>query len=135
MKKFDHFCANLAVLERAHEENLENPLIVSGIIDKFFIQFELGWKVLKELLRYEGSGTARTGSPRAVLKEAFTVYDFIDERLWLCMLKDRNDMTHIYNGAAAAQLAGTIIEHYTPAFANMKTCILSKYGDELDFMN
>lgn len=51
MKKFDNFCSNLCVLSRAKDEDLENEFIVSGIIDKFFIQFELGWKVLKEVLQ------------------------------------------------------------------------------------
>ena len=46
--------SNLAVLSRAYAEDLENEFIISGIINKFFIQFELSWKVLKELLRYEG---------------------------------------------------------------------------------
>ena len=54
MKKFDNYSSNLAVLCKAGEEDLNNEFIISGIIDKFFVQFELGWKVLKELLRYEG---------------------------------------------------------------------------------
>ena len=54
MKKFDNFSSNLAVLRRAADQDLGNEFIISGIIDKFFIQFELGWKLLKELLRYEG---------------------------------------------------------------------------------
>ena len=32
------------------------------------LQFELGWKVLKELLRYEGANQAATGSPREIIK-------------------------------------------------------------------
>lgn len=63
-----------------------------------FIQFELSWKVLKELLRYEGKSVANSGSPREILKAAYEVYDFIDEDVWLDMLKARNDMTHIYDG-------------------------------------
>lgn len=54
MKKFDHFKSNLKILEKADKEDLTNEFILGGIIDKFFIQFELGWKVLKELLTYEG---------------------------------------------------------------------------------
>ena len=54
MKKFDDFSSNLEVLKKAEHENLENEFIIRGIISKFFIQFELSWKVLKELLRYEG---------------------------------------------------------------------------------
>ena len=48
MKKFDNFSSNLAVLRRAADQDLGNAFIISGIIDKFFIQFELGWKLLKE---------------------------------------------------------------------------------------
>ena len=59
MKKFDIFSSNLEVLKRAGQEDIDNEFIISGIIDKFFIQFELSWKVLKELLRYEGSREAR----------------------------------------------------------------------------
>ena len=51
MKKFDNYVSNLAVLKTADREDLRNEFIVSGIIDKFYIQFELGWKVLKELLK------------------------------------------------------------------------------------
>lgn len=52
MKKFEHFKSNLKVLVTAENEDLSNEFIVGGIIDKFFVQFELGWKVLKELLSY-----------------------------------------------------------------------------------
>lgn len=48
MKKFEHFKSNLKVLVTAENEDLSNEFIVGGIIDKFFVQFELGWKVLKE---------------------------------------------------------------------------------------
>ena len=50
MKKFDDYQKNLAVLRRADRQDLSNEFIIGGIIDKFYIQFELGWKVLKELL-------------------------------------------------------------------------------------
>ena len=49
MKKYDNYASNLRVLERADREALDNEFIISGIIDKFSIQFELGWKMLKEL--------------------------------------------------------------------------------------
>ena len=52
MKKFDNYRKNLDVLRRSDQQNLNNEFIISGIIDKFSIQFELGWKVLKELMTY-----------------------------------------------------------------------------------
>lgn len=131
MKKFDNFNSNLEVLKRAGEEDIDNEFIISGIIDKFFIQFELSWKVLKELLRYEGSREARLGSPREILKTAYSVYDFINEDVWIEMLKSRNDMTHIYDGEAAKRLVNIILKKYIPEFLRMQTGILERYGDIL----
>ena len=138
MKKFDNFVSHIDVLAKAKDEDLENEFIISGIIDKFSIQFELSWKVLKELLKYEGRSVANTGSPtntgspREILKASYAVYDFIEEDIWLSMLKSRNDMTHIYDGEAAKQLVNTILNSYIPAFLKMKDGILEYYQDVLD---
>lgn len=110
---------------------LRMNLIISGVIDKFFIQFELGWKVLKELLKYEGKSIANSGSPREIVKAAYGIYDFIDESVWLSMLKNRNDMTHIYDGGAAKRLVRLIIEQYIPAFIQLRDEINSRYEDVL----
>lgn len=132
MKKFDNFVSHLNVLERAKDEDINNEFIVSGIIDKFSIQFELGWKVLKELLKYEGNSVANTGSPREILKASYFVYDFIDEDTWLSMLKSRNDMTHIYDKKAAEDLVKIILKEYIPCFQKMKENVLKQYGTVLD---
>ena len=128
MKKLDHYRANLEVLSTANQQNLENEFVIGGIIDKFMIQFELGWKVLKELLQYEGRSEARSGSPREILKVAFQVYDFVDEDVWIAMLRDRNNMSHIYDGNAARRLAQTIIDAYIPAFQRMEREIVKRYS-------
>lgn len=128
MKKFENFVANLEVLKRAKDEDLTNEFIISGIIDKFFFQFELSWKVLKELLSYEGRSVAKSGSPREILKAAYATYDYIDEDIWLEMLRARNDMTHIYNGEAARQMVKVILEKYIPVFVEMRERIEKDYG-------
>ena len=132
MKKFDNFVSHIDVLAKAKDEDLENEFIISGIIDKFSIQFELGWKVLKELLKYEGRSVANPGSPREILKASYAVYDFIEEDVWLSMLKSRNDLTHIYDGNAARQLVDKILDSYIPAFLKMKDGVLEYYQDVLD---
>ena len=128
MKKLDHYRANLEVLSTAGQQDLENEFVIGGIIDKFMIQFELGWKVLKELLQYEGRSEARSGSPREILKAAFQVYDFVDEDVWIAMLRDRNNMSHIYDGNAARKLAQTIIDAYIPAFQRLEREIVKRYS-------
>ena len=131
MKKFENFVANLEVLKCAKDEDLTNEFIISGIIDKFFLQFELSWKVLKEVLRYEGENAANSGSPREILKAAYEVYDFIDEDIWLDMLKSRNDRTHIYDGDAAKRLVNDILYRYIPEFVNLRENIAKQYEEVL----
>lgn len=131
MKKFENYASNLRVLARADKEDLNNEFVISGVIDKFSVQFELGWKLLKELLAYEGSKASVTGSPRGIIKEAYAVYPFFDGDIWLDMLKDRNDMAHIYNGNAANDLVKHILEEYIPQFLKLEEELVRMYGDIL----
>lgn len=121
MKKYDNYAAQLAVLERAKDEDLSNEFVMSGVTNKFALQFELAWKLLKETLAYEGVAAATSGSPREILKAAFVAYDFIDGDLWLEMLKARNDLSHIYDGDAACAMVDRIVKAYTPEFRALKT--------------
>lgn len=127
MRALDIYSGNLRVLERAYKQNRENEFIVSGIIDKFFVQFELGWKMLKELLVYEGVAAAASGSPRAIVKEAYKIYDFIDAEVWLEMLEQRNDLTHIYDGGRAKELAEKVINRYVTEFQKVEKAIKNLY--------
>ncbi len=111
---------------------MENEFIISGIIYKSFIQFELGWKLLKELLKYEGRAIGATGSPRAIIKEAYGVYDFMEADIWLEMLANRNDMAHIYDGGKARKLADVIIERYIPEFQRLENAVRNEYGAALE---
>ena len=132
MKKYKNYVSNLRILEKAGEEDLTNEFIIGGIIDKFFIQFELGWKVMKELLLYEGRSIRSTGSPRSIIKTAYSVWDFINEENWLEMLKARNDLSHIYDDQAAKRLVQDILNKYIPEFQKIKNELEIQYGDVLE---
>lgn len=132
MKKLENYVSHLRVLQKANQEDLDNEFIISGIIDKFSIQFELGWKLLKQLLAYEGSAASATGSPRGIIKEAYAVYPFFDGELWLAMLRDRNSMAHIYDGEAAKALVKRILEEYIPQFVRLENELKQQYGDSLE---
>ena len=127
MKKFENYCRNLRVLSTAGSRDLSDEFIVSGIIDKFYIQFELSWKLFKQLLKYEGKAVANTGSPRQIIKEMYAMYELIDEGLWLGMLNDRNETAHVYDGEAARILALRIIESYIPEFIRVEQMVRERY--------
>ena len=131
MKKFENYQNNLRVLETAGEQDLGNNFVLSGIVDIFNIQFELSWKVLKELLIYEGDITAKTGSPREIMKEAYRFYPCLEEEVWMDMLSQRNNMAHIYDNHAAKKLVEEILIRYIPSFQQLEKSILEKYGGVL----
>lgn len=132
MKKYDNFVSHLKILEKSPEQDLGNEFIISGIIDKFSIQFELGWKVLKELLAYEGISGGRTGSPRGIIKEAYQCFDFLDGEIWLHMLNERNNTAHIYDGEAAKKLTDRIITDFIPEFVKLQSGIERQFKDVLE---
>lgn len=131
MKKYENFASALANLEDAPNQDLSNDFVQSGLINKFNLQFELSWKLLKRLLEYEGATLAASGSPRTILKEAYRFYDFIDEAAWLDMLRDRNTNVHIYDNKLAQDLIQRILNAYIPAFCQLRDGLLSHYGDFL----
>lgn len=131
MRKYENFASALKTLSTASSQVLENEFVQRGVIDKFSLQFELGWKLLKELLAYEGDRTAATGSPRDIIKAASSHYDFMDEETWLAMLRDRNNTARVYDENAAKQLVTTVIEHYIPEFVRLNDGLLGRYGDLL----
>lgn len=131
MKIYRNYVSNLQVLEKAPLEDLSNEFIRSGIRNKFFLQLDLSWKVLKELLQYEGKSIGSTGSPRSIIKAAYSVWDFIDEELWLEMLKARNDLSHMYNEVAARDLVENILNKYIGEFQKLRICLQEQYGEIL----
>ena len=131
MKKYENFASALANLEDAPNQDLSNDFVQSGLINKFNLQFELSWKLLKRLLEYEGATLAASGSPRAILKEAYRFYDFIDEAAWLDMLRDRNTNVHIYDNKLAQDLIQRILNVYIPAFSQLRDGLMERYGELL----
>ncbi|MBR4821015.1 HI0074 family nucleotidyltransferase substrate-binding subunit [bacterium] len=127
MKKFENFKENLKVLKEAGKQDLKNEFVTGGIINKFFIQFELSWKVLKELLVYEGVTEAANGSPREIIKAAYRTYDFINEETWLSMLSERNSTSHVYDKKAAKALVEKIISEYIDTFVDLEEHIEERY--------
>ena len=131
MRKYENYASALGTLSTASSQDLKNEFVQSGVIDKFSLQFELGWKLLKELLAYEGERKSATGSPRDIIKAASAYYDFMDEELWLSMLRDRNNTAHVYDTDAAQRLVTKVIDIYIPEFVRLNTGLVGRYGDIL----
>lgn len=113
------------------DQDLENEFVQGGVIDKFSLQFELGWKLLKALLTYEGDTACVTRSPRDIIKAANAHYDFMDEKVWLCMLRDRNNMAHVFDARSVFSFVQMAIQTCVPEFVRLRDGLLARYGNLL----
>ena len=119
MKSYEAFDSRLALLETARFQDFDNDYVVSGCAYIYEQVFGISITLLKRLLEYEGATLAASGSPRAILKESYRFYDFIDEAAWLDMLRDRNTNVHIYDNV------------YIPAFCQLRDGLTKRYGELL----
>ncbi len=109
------------------EEALELPLdkhgiVIDATIQRFEFTFELFWKTLKKFLYKEGLD-AKT--PREILQSAYQLKWIHNEKLWLNMLNDRNETSHIYDEAMAKRIYKNI-KTYFPVLKKAYTFLNEK---------
>jgi nucleotidyltransferase substrate binding protein (TIGR01987 family) len=80
--------------EVMHHPDIDTSTFMrDAAIQRFEFTIELFWKVLKKILQYE---KVDANSPRDVLQKAFQIKLIDDEAMWLSMLDDRNNTSHVY---------------------------------------
>jgi len=123
MRKFENFCKALKNLELAAELENYSPLEETGFVAMFEICFEQSWKLLKEILHREGVDESKTGSPRQILKSAYSAGILTDEKIWLEILEDRNILSYVYDADKVTDTIYKIKQKYLPAFQDLKSTV------------
>ncbi len=117
-QRLDNFGTALAQLTNACERGRYDDLERAGLIKTFEFCFELSWKVLKDLLFYEGHDVK---VPRAAIRKSFEV-DYIDEddcETLLDALDKHNLLSHTYWSAVAREAETLIKERYYPVLLRL----------------
>lgn len=116
MKKFDNFCKAFENLKKveAYSEPFDT-VTETGIVGLFEICFEQSLKAMKEVLEDHGYDSSRTGSPKMIIKLAYSAKMITDEDAWLKALSARNDVVHSYN----EEIALGIIRSTQSSFISM----------------
>ncbi len=121
MKKYENFCNALANLsEIKNHDEPEGNIEITGMVGLYEICFEQAWKAVKELLESSGYVDFRTGSPKQIIKAAYSAGLINDEEVWLSALVDRNNVAHSYNRDIAMQIINNTKEKYLPMFEHLK---------------
>lgn len=79
----------------------KDEFIRDAAIQRFEFTFEIAWKTLKSYLEREG---LEVRSPRAAIREGFSVGWLAEDEGWLLMLELRNLSSHTYNESLAEQI-------------------------------
>lgn len=121
MKKYDNFVAAFENLKDIY--NYSEPygnVELTGLVGLFEICFEQSWKAMKEILEFNGFEEGKTGSPRQILKTAYSAGMIKEETLWLEALISRNNVAHAYNKEIALEIVRATKEQYFKLFESLK---------------
>lgn len=126
MRKFDNFCRALENLKKiqVYSEPFDT-VTETGIVGLFGICFDQSWKTMKEVLEEHGYDSSKTGSPKMIIKLAYSAKMITDEDVWLKALSARNDVVHSYN----EQIALSIIKNTQSNFISMFEALKQEIQD------
>lgn len=82
-----------------------DDMYVDATIQRFEFTFELGWKLLKAVLEYDG---IEANSPRGSIREGFKADLIENADKWLNMLEKRNLSTHTYDEETALEIYNAV---------------------------
>lgn len=121
MKKYDNFSNALNNLKHIYDyEEPVGTVEITGMVGLFEICFEQAWKAIKEIMENSGYMDFKTGSPRQIIKAAYSAGLIDDEELWLSALVDRNNVAHSYNEAIAMSIINNSKQKYVKMFQDLK---------------
>ncbi|MBQ9549319.1 MAG: nucleotidyltransferase substrate binding protein [Lachnospiraceae bacterium] len=128
MKKFENFCNALINLEKINDYSEPyDTVVLTGLVGLFEICFEQAWKAMKEILEDNGFSEGRTGSPKQILKTAYSAGMIDDEEMWLKALQSRNNVTHSYNEDIALDIVRSTRECYYGLFKRLEAEIKDNF--------
>ena len=121
MKKYENFCKAYENLKEAADlEPPYNTVTLTGLVGLFEITFEQSWKMMKEILQQHGYSESAAGSPRTIIKTAYSAGMINDSDAWLTMLYDRNNVAHSYNENIALGIIQNTKNIYVNLFGALK---------------
>lgn len=133
MKKYENFCRSYQNLAEAIVlDPPYNIVTLTGLVGLFEIAFEQSWKMMKEILEYNGFSGSSTGSPRTIIKTAYQAEMINDEAVWLKALAARNNVTHSYNKEIAMAIIMESKQFYVKMFAELKETVEREWLDSLN---
>ena len=105
-------------LEEFIDKGKLNKFEIQGLIQCFEYNYEIGWKLLKDYLEYQGNNNI-TGA-RSSINESFKLSIIEDGQGWLEMMIARNKSSHTYNIDTTNEISEQIYNKFYPLLQSLK---------------
>ncbi|OOF35822.1 nucleotidyltransferase substrate binding protein [Rodentibacter heidelbergensis] len=113
-KKAVHYLAN----EVEKYANTDLDIIKKGIIQSFEITHELAWKLLQDILKYQGE--VELWGSKSATRLAFNRGLIQNGEIWLDMIESRNITVHTYDENILNKEFNKVVKDYLPLFIQLK---------------
>ncbi len=126
VQRFSNYKKAFSQLEYIIQKPSLNEIEEQGLIKAFEYTYELGWKVLQDLLKERGY--VDVNGPIPVIQQSFQDGYVTNERAWMEMLKNRNLTTHTYDELTAKDVVEEIRNTYYQLFVELKNRLENEEG-------
>ena len=109
LQRFENFEKSFSLLREALAIKMPSIVEKAGGIQFFEVTFELSWKLMMDYLVFLGY---EVNSPRAAIKQSFSIDLLEDGGAWLDALMDRNLTVHTYDENMADEAYQKIKKDY-----------------------
>lgn len=118
-ERISDFANAFSKLQEAFKKDIDDDIIIDGIIQRFEFTFEQSWKVMKLYLEDQGI-LDEALSPRSTIRLAFKYKIISDGDIWIQMMLDRNRTSHMYDETIAKNIVKRIKDTYMKEFTKLQ---------------
>jgi nucleotidyltransferase substrate binding protein (TIGR01987 family) len=129
-QRFENFKAALTLLEQGIQIVEATPgddLIKAGLIQRFEITWELGWKVIRDYCADTGA-PLDVANPINAIRAGFDIGLIDDGDSWVEAMRARNAMSHEYDTRKFAQTVAAIAHRFAPLLQQLKARLDVEYA-------
>ncbi len=119
-QRLQNFRRAVALIQEVRERELNSlsQLEKEGVVQRFEMAIELGWKTLKDRMQNDGLQIDII-SPKTVIRQAFESRYITEVEVWLDMVSDRNILSHTYDLETLEEILPHITGKYLDTFEKL----------------
>lgn len=117
--KFENYNRAINTFIEVMDEPLSSKLALAGFIKHFEFTLELSWKILKFFLEEKDIGETLIGS-KDTIRAAYRNGLLSNPEIWLIMIRERNNTSHMYEEDFVHHLVILIKEDFFPEFLKLR---------------